>query len=172
MNLSRNILTKEQKDENVAEWVLFYRENLDLFNRDILGLKLKEFQNDMIREMSEGEKTDVIASRGLSKTYTLGVFAVDMALLYPKSEILIDSETYTQANNVIDEKIDKELSSKSGQSEFLKQLRKDGYMVIRDDKKNGGKIVEFGNGSKIFSMMLGEGIRSRMNKIKYIIHIF
>lgn len=83
-----------------------------------------------------------------------------MALLYPKSEILIDSETYTQANNVIDEKIDKELSGKAGQSPFLKQLRADGYMTIRDDKKNGGKIVEIANGSKIFSMMLGEGIRS------------
>ncbi|MBQ0113546.1 MAG: hypothetical protein KBT03_10480 [Bacteroidales bacterium] len=61
------VLTKEQKEENIAEWVLFYRQNLDLFNRDILGLNLKEFQNDMIREMAEGEKTDVIASRGLSK---------------------------------------------------------------------------------------------------------
>lgn len=167
------ILTKEQKEENIAEWTLFYRQNLDLFNRDIIGLNLKEFQNDIIREISEGEKIDIIASRGLSKSFSIGVVATDIALLYPKSEILIVSETYTQANNVIDEKIDKELSGKAGQSEFLKQLRKDGYMTIKDDKKNGGKIVEFGNGSKIFSLMLGEGVRSRMNKkIKYIIHIF
>lgn len=154
------ILTKEQKEENIAEWTLFYRQNLDLFNRDIIGLNLKEFQNDIIREISEGEKIDIIASRGLSKSFSIGVVATDIALLYPKSEILIVSETYTQANNVIDEKIDKELSGKAGQSEFLKQLRKDGYMTIKDDKKNGGKIVEFGNGSKIFSLMLGEGVRS------------
>lgn len=153
-------LTKEEKENNIAEWTLFYRKNLDLFNRDILGISLKEFQDVMIMEMDDGEHTDIIASRGASKTFTTGVFAVDEALLYPNSEILITSETYTQANQIIDEKIDKELSGSNGKSEFLKQLRKDNYMKITDDKKNGGKIVEFGNGSKIFSIALGEGIRS------------
>lgn len=157
---NKNKLTQDERNKNVAKWTVFYRQNWDLFNRDILRLNLKEFQNDMIREISEGEKIDIIASRGLSKSYSIGVAAVDIALLYPNSEVLIVSETYTQANNVIDEKIDKELSGRSGQSEFLKQLRADGYMTIRDDKKNGGKIVDFGNGSKIFSLMLGEGVRS------------
>lgn len=162
---SDNILSKQQKEENLAEWILFYRNNLDLFNRDILGLKLKEYQDAMIMEMSEGEHTDIIASRGSSKTFTTGVFSVDMALLYPNSEILITSETYTQANQIIEEKIEKELSGRAGKSQFLKQLRNDGYMVIKDDKKNGGKIIEFGNGSKIFSIALGEGIRSYRSTI-------
>lgn len=162
---NNKILTKQQKEENIAEWTLFYRNNLDLFNRDILGLKLKEYQDAMIMEMAEGEHTDIIASRGSSKTFTTGIFSVDMALLYPNSEVLITSETYTQANQIIDEKINKELSGKAGKSPFLKQLREDGYMTITDDKKNGGKIIEFGNGSKIFSIALGEGIRSYRSTI-------
>lgn len=158
-------LTKEQRNENVAEWVLFFRENLDIFNEMVLGINLKEMQDAMIMEMNDGNHTDIISSRGASKTFTTGVFAIDIALLYPKSEILITSETYSQANQIIDEKIDKELSGKAGLSKFLKQLRDDGYMTIKEDKKNGGKIVEIGNGSKIFSLALGEGIRSYRSTI-------
>ena len=65
----RKHLTKEEKEANIIEWTTFFRRNPEYFNKEILGLKLKEFQNDMIQNVFDGEVNYLIASRGLSKKY-------------------------------------------------------------------------------------------------------
>lgn len=162
----RKTLSKEEVEENIIEYVTYYRRNLDDFNRDILGLKLKEFQNEMIREMNDNDITDIICSRGIGKTYTTGLFATDMCLLYSNQEVVVVSFTLNQANELIETKIKRELADPNvGQSPFLRQLVKDGYIKFKHDDTSGASIVEFANGSKIISGSLGESLRGKRGVI-------
>lgn len=143
-----------------------YRRNLDIFTEDFLEIPLKFFQKQLLLGLEENEVEDVMASRGLSKTFMVGIFATDMALLYSNQEILITSFTLNQSNNIIEEKIDKELSNpKSGISPILRQLRIDGWMEIKKDQNTGAKYVEFGNGSKIFAVNCGDSARGKRSTI-------
>lgn len=154
------ILSKEEIEENVIEWTTFFRRNLDIFNNDFLEIPTHLFQNNMILTMQDNDITDDICSRGASKSFTTGIVAVDFALLYSNCNVLITSFTLNQSNNIIDEKIDKELSNpKSGISPVLRQLRIDEWMEIKKDPNTGAKFVSFGNGSKIFAVNCGESAR-------------
>jgi hypothetical protein len=75
-------------------------------------------------------------------------------------QILVTSKMSAQANNIIDEKIDKIFTSETGQwsSPTLVQLRKDGWIKIRKDD-NGNSFVEFGNGARIFCRPCGDSCR-------------
>lgn len=91
------------------------------------------------------------------KSFTIGVLANDLALLLPGVQIAITSLTLGQSNKIIDDKIDKLLSSdKKGISPILKQLRADGYINFTKDKTTGGRVIEYGNGSKIFAVACNE----------------
>lgn len=156
----KNNLSKEEKEQNLIDWLWFFRNNLDIFIVDYLGIKLKPFQRDMILQMAEGDITDVVASRGLSKSFIVAIFAVAWSLLYAKTEVVIVSLTLSQANNIITEKIQKELcGKKSGLSKVLVQLMDDGWMSIKKNAENGSIYVEFANGSTIKSGTLGESLR-------------
>ncbi len=158
----RRDFTKEDIEENVIEWTTFFRRNMDIFIEDYLEIPLYLFQDHMVITMQDNDITDDMASRGSSKSFVVGAFATAWALLYPNSGILITSFTLSQSNEVIDKKIDKELSNpKSGISPVLRQLRIDGYMEIKKDQNTGAKTVEFGNGSTIFAVNCGDSARGK-----------
>ena len=74
--------------------------------------------------------------------------------------------TLGQSNKIIDEKIDILLSSdKKGISPILKQLRKDKYIEFVKDKTTDARVVNLGNGSKIFAVNCGEGGRGSRTHI-------
>lgn len=153
------------KDRSVASWQLFYLNNLDIFTEEYLEIPLRYFQKNILLDCWKNDIEVIIASRGLSKSFTIGVLAIDLALLLPNIQIGISSLTIGQSNKIIDEKIDTILSSeKRGISPVLKQLRKDGYIKFENDKTTEARIVKLGNGSRIFSVNCGEGGRgSRTN---------
>lgn len=62
---------KDAQLERYKEWIYFYRLNIDLFCEDVLGIKLKPFQKIMLLEMADGDVTDIVASRGLSKKISI-----------------------------------------------------------------------------------------------------
>lgn len=173
MNSNRNLITvgqnvkisKEEFDKRVVEWQLFYLNNLDIFTEDYLKIPLRYFQKQILLDSWDNDIEDIIASRGLSKSFTIGILANDLALLLPGVQIGISSLTLGQSNKIIDEKIDILLSSeKRGISPVLKQLRADGYIKFENDKTTEARIVKYGNGSRIFSINCGEGGRGgRMN---------
>jgi len=158
--------TKRDQDRNYVDWQLFYLENLDIFTEDFLKIPLHHFQRQILLDCWENDIMDIIASRGLSKSFTCGILATDLALLLPGINILITSMTLGQSNKIINEKIDVLLSGdKKGISPILKQLRKDGYIQFKKDDTGDGKVVEFGNGSKIFAVCCGEGGRSNRSNV-------
>lgn len=156
-------LTKEEKEANLIEWTTFYRRNMNIYLVDYLEIPLFLFQEQMVLTMQNNEVTDDMASRGSSKSFVVGAFSVGYATLYPNCNILITSFTLNQSNNIIEEKIDKELSNpKNGISPVLRQMRIDGYMEIKKDQNTGAKYVEFGNGSKIFAVNCGDSARGKL----------
>lgn len=159
-------LTQEEYEKQIVEWQLFYLNNLDIFTEDYLEIPLRHFQRTLLNDCWENDIEDIIASRGLSKSFIIGILANDLALLLPGINILITSMTLGQSNKIIDEKIDVILSGeKKGISPVLKQLRADGYITFKSDKTGEGRIVEYGNGSKIFAVCCGEGGRSNRSNI-------
>lgn len=158
--------TQSEIEENIIEWTTFYRRNLDLFTIDILEINLKLFQRQLLLELQEGEVSDVVTSRGLSKTFMTAIFAMDMALLYSNQEILITSFTLSQSNLIISDKIDKELSHPAtGISPVLRQLRADGWFKFKKDKNTDAEYIEFANNSKIFAVNCGESARGKRSTI-------
>nr|DAF83655.1 MAG TPA: large terminase [Caudoviricetes sp.] len=150
-------LSKKDYDRRIANWQLFYLNNLDIFTEEYLKIPLHYFQRQVLLDCWEYDIYMFIASRGLSKSFTIGVLANDLALLLPGVQIAITSLTLGQSNKIIDDKIDKLLSSdKKGISPILKQLRADGYINFTKDKTTGGRVVEYGNGSKIFAVACNE----------------
>lgn len=159
-------LTKEEFDRQIVDWQLFYLNNLDIFTEDYLEIPLHHFQRQLLNDCVYYDIMDIIASRGLSKSFTIGILANNLALLLPGVNILITSMTLGQSNKIINEKIDVLLSSeKRGISPVLKQLRKDGYIKFKKDDTGDGRVVEYGNGSKIFAVCCGEGGRSNRSNI-------
>lgn len=158
-------LNKKEKDVRYANWQIFFLNNLDIFTEEYLEIPLRYFQKQILLDCWKNDIEDIIASRGLSKSFTIGVLANDLALLLPGVQIGISSMTLGQSNKIINEKIDILLSSeKRGISPILKQLRKDGYIQFLNDKTTEARIVEYGNGSRIFAVNCGEGGRgSRTN---------
>ena len=158
-------LKKQEQDCKYAEWQLFYLNNLDIFVEDYLQIPLHYFQKQILLDCWKNDIEDIIASRGLSKSFTIGILAHSLALLLPTVQIGISSLTIGQSNKIINEKIDELITSeKRGLSSVSKQLRKDGYIQFLNDRTTDAKIVKYGNGSKIFAVNCGEGGRgSRTN---------
>lgn len=83
---------EQEKRMQWKKWITFYRLNFDIFVEDYLGLKhLKLFQKIMLYLMGLSEIFVTVASRGISKSYTIGLYAISRAILYPQSNIIIAS---------------------------------------------------------------------------------
>lgn len=165
MSYSERELKKIKQDCNYADWQIFFLNNLDIFVEEYLEIPLHYFQKQLLLDCWKNDIEDIIASRGLSKSFCIGILANALALLLPTVQIGISSLTIGQSNKIIAEKIDELLTSeKRGISPILKQLRKDGYIQFINDRTTDAKIVKYGNGSKIFAVNCGEGGRgSRTN---------
>lgn len=59
--------TKEKIEENVEEWVAYWRANPHRFITDYLGLTLYDFQKVLIYEMNFSTNFCFVASRGNAK---------------------------------------------------------------------------------------------------------
>ena len=95
--------------EGMAIWGSYYRENLDEFITDYLGLTfLKWFQLDLIMMMDRARIFLWIAARGMGKSFLIAIFACCRCILYPGSKVVITSNKRSQSINVL-EKIQTEL---------------------------------------------------------------
>lgn len=152
--IEKKIYNKKLDDINVVQWQKFYLDNLDVFNEGYLEIPLKHFQRQILHGCWKNDIEVIIASRGLSKTFTTAILANSLALLISGVDIVITSLSLGQANKIINEKIDRELSSEEkGISPVLKQLRKDGYITFKNNDTTKGRVVEYGNGSRIMTVV-------------------
>ena len=75
--------------------------------------------------------------------------------------------TLSQSNGIIDEKIDKIFTTEGTafSSPILCQLRKDGWIKFKTDPNTNSRVVELGNGSRIFAVNCGDSARGRRSNI-------
>ena len=100
------------------------------------------------------------------KSFTIANLANDLALLLPGIQIAVTAMTLGQANKILNDKIGELLcGDKKGISPVLKQMRKEGYIKFGKDDTGNGAVVTYGNGSKIFSVLCGEGGRCNRSNI-------
>lgn len=93
-----------------TEFFSYYRYYIDEFAIDILGVDLFPFQRVILRAMSRGQFSVLIACRGIGKSWIVALFYICVSILYPNVKCGIASGNSQQARNVIIQKIKGELS--------------------------------------------------------------
>ena len=137
-------ISSEEKEQNIIEWVTFFRRNWHIYVDMILGIKLRPFQMLMIYLMGISDVFFAICSRGLSKTFIVGLGAIVKMNLYPYSEVVVTSSTIAQANKMVEDKIRDEIIKKL--SDYLLYMYEKEYLVITKPD-DGYKIENKLNGS-------------------------
>lgn len=160
-------LSEEEEKYRIKDWCTLFRRNPDIFIEDFLGINLCFFQDHVLNGFADDDVNVTIASRGLSKSFLVGIYALSHSLLFSNCDILITSMTLSQSNNIIDEKIDKIFTTEGTafSSPILCQLRKDGWIKFKTDPNTSARYVEIGNGSKIFAVTMGDSGRGKRSSV-------
>ena len=106
------VLSAEDKKENIIKWTTFYRRNMNIYAERRLGIRLYPFQHVMIYLMSISQTFFAICTRGLSKSFMVGLFAVCKCMLFPYSDVVITATTIPQASVMVKSKIENEIVKK------------------------------------------------------------
>jgi hypothetical protein len=133
----------------------YYRANPQRFCEEFLNIHLKLFQKILIWAMMHYDAFYFLASRGLGKTYLVGLFAVCRCILYPGSKIVCCSYTFKQGKEII-LKITDDFMQKSS------LLRNE---ISRVSTGQNDCFVYFKNGSWIRVVVAGESSRGARSNI-------
>ncbi len=151
------IKRKRQKDasatyqENLLEWIDFFRANPHRLITDYYGLRLHDFQNILIYEMNYFNAIIFVGSRGSAKSTISLLFALERANLYPGTQIVIVAPTKEQSKRFL-----AKVKEFMRDSPNLKAEIKDVHLSDQNSS------IEFHNTSKIFAVPYSEnalGIR-------------
>lgn len=154
-----HFLSKPQNAINSILLITYYRRNLHRYVEEWYKIKLHLYQKIVLYLMGVSRVFVAIASRGISKSFIVGLYESCVSDLYPNSECAIVAKTLPQAEIIINEKIQRELFNLSPTLRAEKNEKK--------CKETVGKArVVTNNGSRIFSVGLSgssRGNRSTSN---------
>lgn len=151
---NEELLQKEGFLEEKEAKLLFYQflRNNPTFTTDLIaGVKLFPFQHMAIKGMLESDYFLAVWSRGLSKSYTCGIYAALDAILNQGVEIGILSRSFRQSKMIF-KKIE-DIAAKP-EAYLLKQC------ITKISKTNDEWVMEFGR-SRIRALPLGDGEKLR-----------
>jgi hypothetical protein len=60
-------LSEEEEKYRIKDWCTLFRRNLDIFNKDFLGINLCPFQEQIMFNISDNDISVDVMSRGISK---------------------------------------------------------------------------------------------------------
>jgi hypothetical protein len=152
--INQEILEKEGYLEDTEAKILLYkflRENPSFACELLTGVKLFPFQHMAIKAMMESDYFLGIWSRGMSKSFSTGIFALLDAILNQGVQIGILSKSFRQSKMIF-KKI--EDISKSPKATFFSQC------ITRVSKMNDEWVMEIGR-SSIRALPLGDGEKLR-----------
>ena len=140
-------------DEREAKLALyeFLRNNVTFATDLLLGVKLFPFQHMAIKSMFETDYFLGVWSRGMSKSFTTGIFAALDAVLNQGVEIGILSKSFRQAKMIF-KKIE-DIANKP-EAAFFRQC------ITKTSKSNDEWLMEIGT-SRIRALPLGDGEKLR-----------
>ena len=105
-------IQKEQHDA-IQSRIMLYREKPDIFVEECLEIPLNLYQKVFLRGVFESKQTVGVWSRGLGKSWTSGVAAVALAMLFPNINIGIIAPSFRQSKMLFKEKIEDDLMNRS-----------------------------------------------------------
>ena len=153
-NINTEVLEKEGYLEETEAKILLYkflRENPSFACELFTGVKLFPFQHMAIKAMMESDYFLGIWSRGMSKSFSTGIFALLDAILHQGVQIGILSKSFRQSKMIF-KKI--EDLAKSPKATFFSQC------ITRVSKMNDEWVMEIGQ-SSIRALPLGDGEKLR-----------
>ena len=153
-DINQLILDKEGYLEETEAKLLLYkflRENPSFACELFTGVKLFPFQHMAIKAMMESDYFLGIWSRGMSKSFSTGIFALLDAILHQGVQIGILSKSFRQSKMIF-KKI--EDLAKSPKATFFSQC------ITRVSKMNDEGVMEIGQ-SSIRALPLGDGEKLR-----------
>lgn len=139
------------EDESKILLYKFLRENITFTTDLISGVELFPFQHMAIKAMFETDYTLGIWSRGMSKSFTTGIYAFLDAILNQGVEIGILSKSFRQSKMIF-KKIE-DIAAKP-EARFLSQC------ITHKSKNNDEWLMEIGS-SRIRALPLGDGSKLR-----------
>lgn len=149
------------KKKLLADKIEYYREHIDVFCEEYLGIPLNLYQKIALRAMAKYNFIVLVWSRGLGKTWTSAVYVCCMAILYPNLRIGIIAPSFRQSKMLVEDKIDNDLC-----------IRSDALRQEIVDSKNGTDqlIRKFANNSQIIAIPVGNsGAKIRGGRFSIII---
>ena len=153
-DFNKELLSREGFiDEDEAKILLykFLRENVTFATDLLSGVELFPFQHMAIKAMFETDYTLGIWSRGMSKSFTTGIYAFLDAILNQGVEIGILSKSFRQSKMIF-KKIE-DIAAKP-EAKFLSQC------ITHKSKSNDEWLLEIGS-SRIRALPLGDGSKLR-----------
>lgn len=145
-----DFLGNKRRADLFIQYVTLFRRNYDIFVEKYLGIKLFLYQKMVMHFMGISTCFVMVAARALAKSFMIALWACTVAILYPKSNIIICSGTKGQAKLIISEKIKRELQNMSP------ALRNE-IETISDSANN--QSVTFKNGSQIIVVAASDNSR-------------
>lgn len=135
--------------KRIKDWATLYRRNLQLFAKHYFGVTtLHDYQKMILYECGTKNELTISASRATAKSWSIGLAALCIAVLYPNSEIVIVSSTKGQAGVIVGK---------------IQGFYNDYPNIAREVKKittnDNNRIVEMINGSKITVVALSDNSR-------------
>ena len=161
-NFNKTLLEKDgflQEEEAKLLLYQFLRNNLTFATDLISGVKLFPFQHMAVKAMFESDYFLGIWSRGMSKSFSTGIYAFLDAILNQGVETGILSKSFRQSK-LIFKKIE-DIASKPG-AEFLAQC------ITKTSKANDQWTMQIGR-SRIHALPLGDGEKLRGFRFQRII---
>ena len=140
----------EEKEAKLALYE-FLRNNITFSADLILGVKLFPFQHMAIKSMFERDYFMGVWSRGMSKSFTTGIYAALDAVLNQGVEIGILSKSFRQAKMIFKKIEDIAVKPEAG---FFRQC------ITKTSKSNDEWLMEIGS-SRIRALPLGDGEKLR-----------
>lgn len=143
--------------KRIIDWNTLYRRNLPLFVKHYFQITtLHDYQKIMLYEIGVKMEETICAARATAKSWIIGLAALAIGTLYPKSEIVIVSSTKAQASVII--------GKIQGFYDEYPNIRREVIKIIANDNN---REVQFLNGTHIKVLALSDN--SRGNRSTFII---
>lgn len=143
----------ESRLKRIKDWATLYRRNIQLYAEHYFQVKtLHDYQKMMLYEIGAKDEITISASRATAKSWIVGLGAICIASLYPKSEIVIVASTKGQAGVIV--------GKIQGFYDDYPNIQRE---ITKITNNENNRIVEFVNTSKITVVALSDnsrGIRS------------
>lgn len=149
----RCIIKKTEISDNrlkrIKDWATLYRRNIQIFAEHYFQIKtLHNYQKMMLYEIGCKSEVTISASRATAKSWIVGLAALCIGVLYPKSEIVVVSSTKSQSGVII--------GKIQGFYDDYPNIQRE---ITRITNNDNNRTVEFVNGSKISVVALSDNAR-------------